>query len=260
MQNFSQLLAFGDSHTAGHLTAPVDLDLMWTGIKPLREYDDESKEFAFPNVLANRYKIPCTNYAMSGGSTDRSIRLLPQALANNPNSIVLFSFNNIDRSEIFYPKETKCPAKDSTDYVQVGINWVAKQTASLRLFHFLNRRTEHPLNDLFLKKFSYSPAGHNNYKIFNSMLYVESLCKLHAVDFRYFFIGKDVITDIHLQSEIWNLIDKTKIIKLPGNSNQGYGSYVEFHTLNNSVGVGQGHYDKQAHVDFANYLYDNMGF
>ena len=259
MQKFSQLLAFGDSHTAGHLTLPVDLDAIWTGTKSLESYDTESKEFAFPNILANRYNIKCTDYAMSGGSTDRSIRLLPQALAKNPNSVVLFSFNDMARTEIFYPEETKCPAKDPTGFLQVGINWVAKQTLSLRLFHFLNRRTEHPLNDLFLKKFSYPTVGNNNYKIFNSMLYVESLCKLHSVDFRYFFIGNEVITNTHLQSEIWSLIDKTKIIKLPGDSNQGYGSYIGFHTENNSVGVGQGHYDKQAHIDFANYLYDNMG-
>jgi hypothetical protein len=260
MQNFSQLLAFGDSHTAGHLTTSVDLDSLWTGAKKLEEYDNKSKEFAFPNILSKRYNISSTNYAMSGGSTDRSIRLLPQALANNPNSLVLFSFNNIDRSEIFYPNETKCPANDSTNYLQVGINWVAKQTASLKLFHFLNKKTEHPLNDLFLRKFSYSTAGLNNYKIFNSILYVEALCKLHAADFRYFFIGKDIITDTHLQSELWDLVDNTKIIKLPGDSNQGYGSYIDFHTLNNSIGVGQGHYNKQAHIDFANYLYDNMGF
>ena len=79
MKKFKSVLAFGDSHVAGcEILGSQLVKEYLTGNGPLEEMDSQTKPFSFPNQLADMLKIPCYNYALSGGSNERSLRLPAQ--------------------------------------------------------------------------------------------------------------------------------------------------------------------------------------
>lgn len=257
MKNFDTLLAFGGSHTAGYMLLPVDLKSLFDGIISLDDIEDKSKSFAFPNLLSKKFNVECKNFSRTGSSDDRSLRLLPKALINNPNSFVLFAWSDVSRTEFFYPDVGKFPARDRCNYIQLGINWVENDSPVINLKKRM-RQTHHPINDTYMKTIYRPTNSYNNYKLFNNMLFLDLLCKKYAVDYRHFFQVDCTVENLQFQGELWDQIDKTKILKLPGDSNQGFGSYTQFHTQNNSKIVEQGHYDQQAHIDFSNYIYEQI--
>lgn len=258
MKKFSQILAFGASHVAGYQLLPVDYKKLQYGAVSLDEIDDQTKTLAFPQQLANLLDIPCINYARTGASEDRSLRLLPEALIQYPNSLVIFAWNTIHRAEFFYPDNGKFLSRDKQGYLQVGLQWNDSDSWWSRLGSYLEK-TNNPLNNIFLKKFFRPTDGINNYKLFNNMLYFETMCKQYAADYRHFFISNDIVVDAHLQTILWDSLDKSKLIKFGIDSNLGYGSYVSYHDQKKSIKLDQGHYNLEAHKHTARYIYETLG-
>ena len=107
MINFESVLAFGDSNVAGcELAGGLEkfrTRAYKTGAVSIEDVDAPGKLFAFPQIVANRFKIPCYNYAMTGSSNFRNIRLLTEAVQEHPNSLVLFGYTWTERTEFYYP-------------------------------------------------------------------------------------------------------------------------------------------------------------
>jgi hypothetical protein len=257
MKKIQQILAFGGSHTAGFKLYPHNWDEVNYGITTLEDIDNEGKKLSYPQQLANKLKIPCINYSMTGGGDDRIMRQLPEALLTYPNSLVLIGWTTIDRIEFYYPDNGKFIARDKDNYLQIGINWIEKNNLWGRLGRWMEK-TFHPLNDLFLNKFYRSTDNKNNYKVFNNMLYAELLCKKYSSEYRHIFHVNMTIPENNLQIIIWDEIDKNKILKLPGNINRGFGSYASFHEHAGSKSLDQGHYDLEAHIKLADYIYHDL--
>ena len=101
---------------------------------------------AFPAIVAKGLKVPCYNYAMTGGSNQRSLRLLGQALKRHPNSLVLFGYTSPDRNEFYYPGKNLL-GQDDDGYLQVGMQWYGPIEKDLRLSNLRN-----PINDIYVKQ------------------------------------------------------------------------------------------------------------
>ena len=122
MKNYESVLAFGDSHVAGcELSDEYSLQDYISKQITIEEADAPGKELAFPKIIADALNIPCYNYAMSGGSNSRSLRLLTRAIQEQPNSLVLFGYTSTDRSEMFYPEDSL--GKDADNFLQLGLQW-----------------------------------------------------------------------------------------------------------------------------------------
>lgn len=115
---YSQVLAFGCSHVAGCELAAYRRQ-SWP------DYDSECKPQSFSNLLADRMGLPCHNWAMSGGSNDRSLRILCRELALNPKpSLIVFGYTYTDRRECWWPDPGTWPARDSDLFLQLGSQWL----------------------------------------------------------------------------------------------------------------------------------------
>ena len=123
------VLSFGDSTVAGCelITDCVD--------------SDATKPLSFSNQLADKLNIPCINYGWTGGSNDRSLRLLPEALLTYPNSLVLFNYTFPDRAE-FFTLESDFPQVSNEGYTGFGIHWQS------------NNKKHRQLNKIYLEEFS----------------------------------------------------------------------------------------------------------
>lgn len=169
MKKFNSVLAFGDSHVAGcELAGHGGLDDYINGNLTLEELDAPGKELAFPKIVADRLGVPCYNYSMSGGSNDRSLRLLVNAVQEHPNSLVLFGYTCTDRTEFFYPDEGNFLGRDQNSFIQVGLQWEGK----------VKGKMTHPINDLFIEKFL---RPHSNLK--ELMFIVDNICTMWATEF-----------------------------------------------------------------------------
>lgn len=161
MKKIKSVLAFGDSTAAGCELAgplPIKTRAYLTGQKTMEEIDAPGKLLTFPQKVADYLGVPCHNYAMSGGSNDRSIRLLTQAIQKHPDSLVLFSWGRPDLKDIYYPPGgIGC---DNDNYLQAGPD---------------NFNTE--LNRKFVETYTY----HNT--LDQQMFCVDAICRVHAVDF-----------------------------------------------------------------------------
>jgi len=124
--NFNTVLAFGDSHVAGCEIIDDLITLPGSDWQDFQKSDQLTKPFAFPNLVAKYYDIPCYNYSMSGGSNARSLRVLSSVIQQHPNSLVLFGYTSAGRTEFYIP------GKDSyTVWYDTDINYdlPAKETA-----------------------------------------------------------------------------------------------------------------------------------
>jgi hypothetical protein len=162
MTKIKSVLAFGDSTAAGcELAGPLEqfrTRSYLTGKKTIEELDAPGKLLTFPQKVADYLKVPCYNYAMSGSSNDRNLRLLTQAVQDHPDSLVLFSWGRPDLKDLYYPAGGIGCDKDN--YFQAGTN---------------NFDTD------FNKKFIETYHYHNNLK--QQMFCVDAICRSHAVDF-----------------------------------------------------------------------------
>jgi hypothetical protein len=240
--SYSSLLAFGDSTTAGCELIKGCFD--WEKTKPL----------SFSNQLADKLKIPCYNYGWSGGSNDRSLRLLPEALLEHPDSLVLFTYTSFDRYE-FFTTNNYFP-QDHTGYFGVGNCWET-----------INGLKEHrQLNKVFLSNFYDPPDNHNRYKIYNTMVMVDLICKQYSANYLHIFLYNSLLLPPDYQEKVYNIIDKEKIFKFDfaqdGISwkvnNQGYGSLIHWARKKGFPFCPGGHIGQEAHDNFAIELYNKI--
>ena len=184
MINFESVLAFGDSNVAGcELAGGLEkfrTRAYKTGNVSIEEVDAPGKLLAFPQIVADRFNIPCYNYAMTGSSNDRNLRLLTEAVQEHPNSLVLFGYTWTDRTEFYYPNGGIGCDKDN--FFQAGPE---------NFDTHMNRKYLEILHP------------YDNLKIM--MFLVDSVCRLHAK----YFLHLPLFNHKNLSEipEVSNLVD-----------------------------------------------------
>ena len=240
MKKFKSVLAFGDSHVAGcEILGSQLVKEYLTGNGPLEEMDSQTKPFSFPNQLADMLKIPCYNYALSGGSNERSLRLLPQALLDHPDSLVLFCYTEPHRKELYYPDQGNYYARDADNYIQLGIQWSGE--------HFQYNRKTHPINRYFVEKM----LRINNSGVASTMFYVDQSCQNLSKDYFHIFLFNDVY-----HSNI--KVNTDKILNL-GSSNNGFGDFNGWCLEQGFEQMPLNHYNTHAHTKFAKLILLKLG-
>ena len=209
--NFDSIVAFGDSHVAGaELDGPQSTDV---------------KDQAFPAILGKRWNVPVYNYSWSGGSNDRSLRLLPEKLLQHPNSLVIFFYTDFSRNEYVTPDLDDTLATDDTGYSPLGVCWD----------HDCIAATTRNLSNSYYKNFYHDTLHYNNYREYNTILTVQLFCEKYARDHVQIF-GFPRCLNAHTenQSILLKEIDFDKILKFPGNTwsdegwNMGHGHLLEW--------------------------------
>jgi hypothetical protein len=162
MKTIKSVLAFGDSTTSGlELHYPLNVFKSRAYLKEnvsIEELDTPGKLLTYPQKVADKLNVPCYNFAMSGGSNQRSIRLLVDALQKYPDSLVLFSWGRPDLVEIYKPDGgVGC---DSDNYLQAGTG-----------------NFDSDMNTKWVEIYHY----HNNLE--QQMFIVDALCKIYSADF-----------------------------------------------------------------------------
>jgi len=229
MRYFQSVLAFGDSHVAGcELSDSYSLEQYLNGTVTLESADDAGKEFAFPQLVANSLKLPCYNYALTGGSNARSIRLLTKAVQEHPNSLVLFGYTCTDRSEFYYPDPGLFLGRDKDNFIQVGMQWEGMINAVVG-----KSKMTHPINSKYLDML----RPYNN---LNQMMFiVDNICTLHACDF------------IHLPLFDEKFNDVDNLFKF-----QGHKNYLAWCEANKFKQLPFLHYDHTAHKKLSELILD----
>ena len=239
---YQQVLAFGDSTTAGCELIPGSED--W----------EATKELSFPNQLAKKLSIPCVNYAWPGGSNDRSLRLLPEALLQYPNSLVIFTYTSFDRTETF-TLESDLPQVRKEGYTGLGACWSIVKT-----------NTKHQqLNRLYLENFCTDASKHNRYREYNMMLTVQLLCKAYAANYFQIFLYNQTIDPPDFQQEVFEQLDSKHIFQFDHSqsiswreNNVGYGSLNNWAAKQGYKFCPGGHIGQQAHDQFTLELYNKL--
>lgn len=219
-KKFTSVLAFGDSHVAGCELSPYySFKDYSSGKITIEEADSSGKELAFPKLIANELKIPCYNYAMTGGSNFRSLRLLTQAVQEYSNSLVLFGYTCTDRTEFYYPDRGIFLGRDKDNFIQVGMQWEGK----------IKDTMEHPINDLYVKKLL---RPYNNLK--EIMFIVDNICTGWASEFKHIPLFPEEIPKV---DNIFNF--------------EGYGNYLSWCDSKGFKKLPFYHYGQEAHAELA---------
>jgi hypothetical protein len=221
MKHFQSVLAFGDSHVAGcELSDEVPLADYISGKVTIEEADAPGKRLAFPQIVADKLRVPCYNYAMSGGSNARSLRLLIQAVQEHPNSLVLFGYTCTDRTEFYYPDEGNFIGRDKDNFIQVGLQWEGR---------IKREGMKHPINDLFINSIL---RPYNN---FNDLMFVvDNICTMYATDF------------LHLPLVTSEFNDTDNVFDF-----ESHGSYLTWCVEKKFKQLPYLHYDQEAHKKLA---------
>ena len=222
------ILVFGDSHLAG--------SELHDTIK-----DESDKNKTWPAIVGRHFNIPVKNFALPGGSNDRSFRLLPEILLTYKESFVIYGITEWTRSEIFY-KNLK--------YIPVGQCWTYKQKDELN-------EPQKSFNKLYMDNFveyTLSEINDNNYKILNHLLHVQNICKLYAYDYLIVPLRSLPILN-KKQKTINDAIDKNKIFNF--NDEIKLNSWVDWCRKNNFP-KGISHYLEPAHDAFANIMIERF--
>lgn len=251
-KKFKSILVFGDSHFAGCELTPEEqlFEDYVMGKITIEEAEHRSKQLAFPAIVGQALDIPVYNFAMSGGSNDRGLRLLPEKLLEYPDSLVLFGWTTPDRTEFYYPEHDVVLGRDKDLFAQVGMQWydwpLNETTAKYKITS--------PINNLYVDKFLF--ASDNDIKITNQMFYVEMACKQLCSDYRHIFIFPDLITGKNL--DVFGQIDKSKILNCGQNTNLGFGCYINHCENLGHAKLELGHFDRKAHEDFADLVLKDL--
>jgi len=221
MKHFESVLAFGDSHVAG-----CELDIKYlladylNGLVTLEQADAPGKELAFPKIIADKLSIPCYNYAMSGGSNARSLRLLTQKIEQHPNSLVLFGYTSTDRSEMYYPLPSL--GKDADNFLQLGVQWNGVFKSDINDFYI---KTLHPYNNLA-----------------ELMFCVDNICSGYSKDFLHLPLFPEKVPDVE------------NLFKF-----DGHGNYLDWGKANGFKQLPHYHYGIDAHKALADSILKDLG-
>lgn len=225
MKKYNSVLAFGDSHVAGcELTNGQELSQYLNGDITIEQADAPGKKLAFPQLVAQELGVPCYNFAITGGSNDRSIRLLAKALQVHSNSLILFGYTCTDRKEFYYPDNGNYLGRDKDKFIQVGMQWQGMIDSVVK-----NSTMTHPINDMFVEKIL---RPYNNLK--ELMFYVDAICTIYALDF------------VHLPLFPENYLAVNKLFDF-----EGYGCYTKWCEANQFKQLPFLHYDQDAHKALA---------
>lgn len=238
MQQFESILAFGDSNVAAAEAVPEltqHYDAWVRGKITIHDVDALSKPYSFANCLADRMGIPCHNFAMSGGSNNRSLRLLTQHIRQHPRSLVLFGYTSTDRKEFYYPDPGVFYARDSDNFIQTGMQW---QHTRIHLNDLIGGRgaawPEHPINELVVEKIL---RPYNNLP--------EIMCCVDAICHRY---GASVLHLPLFYEQIPKGVDSLFDF-------EGQGNWIAWGQFRKFVPTARWHFDHTAHVELSQLLH-----
>ena len=244
---YKSVIAFGDSHVAGcELVSGSHVKDYLSGKISLEDMDNVTKPFAFPEYVASHLGVPCYNYAMSGGSNERSLRLLPTALAQHPDSLVLFGHIAQNRREFYYNDPGKFLGRGQDDYIQVGIQWYNTDVESIAG----KNSVTHPINSVFVEDMLRWKQGDHT-GILNAMFYAEQACG----NIVHVFLFKDLYDQTN---PINLLLDKSNILKFNTAATDGYGHYQEWAEHHNYEKLPIGHYGQRAHDHLGKLILEHL--
>lgn len=237
---FDSIIAFGDSNVAG-----AELD----GPTSTAVHDQ-----AFPAILGKKWNIPVYNYAWSGGSNNRSLRLFPEKLLQHSNSLVLFFYTDFSRNEYFRPDLDDTLPTDDTGYSPIGIGWHHDSIAS----------ETRDLSTLYYRHFYHDTSQYNNYREYNAIMTVQLFCEKYARDYVQIFGFPGCINNkTDNQSILLERINFDKILKFPGQTwtedgwNMGHGNLIEW-VEKNHIPQGLCHMLHQGHEMLAKLIENHL--
>lgn len=233
MKKFNSVLAFGDSHIAGcELSNSHRLEDYLAGKISLEEADESGKQLSFPQIIANKLDIPCYNFSMTGGSNQRSLRLLIRAVQDYPNSLVLFGYTCTDRSEFYYPDKGLYLGRDKDNFIQVGMQWHGMIDRFVK-----SSKMKHPINDLYVDEIL-RPYNNLNDLSFT----VDNICTLNA------------LKHYHLPLFPENFPDTPETFKFEGHEN-----YLDWCAARGFKRMPFLHYGIDAHQELARLILKDLG-
>jgi len=221
-KKFKSILAFGDSVVAGFESWPENEEhflLYKNGKITLEELDDYGKPNSFPNILARKLNIPCYNFALTGGSNDRSLRLLTKQASKYDDCLILFGYTGTARKEFYYPDNGKYLARDNDSFIQVGPQWAEHSHEFDKVIH--------PINDVYLREIC---RPYNN--LYETMICVEAISKLYKHHVIHIPIFPEVVPDI-----VDNIIYF-----------EGKGNYFDWCKHKGFIYTKREHYDYKSHI------------
>jgi hypothetical protein len=224
------VLAFGDSFVAG---AEINLDwyhkfnLYITGNLNYNLLDECSKPYTSPDKVAKYFNVPCYNFAITGGSNDRSLRILTNEVTKYKNSLILFGYTSTDRKEFYYPDSGNFLARDNDNFIQVGMQW-EKDKDEVK-----NATIKHPFNHDYIEKIA---RPYNN--LYQTMLCTESIARING----------HMIIHIPLMFEI--LPDTISSILPFGD----YNNYYDWSRANQFEEGKWGHFKEESHIALAKHI------
>jgi len=237
MQQFESIIAFGDSNVAAAEAVPElkqHYDAWVRGKLTVHDVDALSKPYSFANCLADRMGIKCYNFAMSGASNNRSLRLLTQHIRHYPRSLVLFGYTSTDRKEFYYPDPGVFYARDSDNFIQTGMQWRHTRIHLNDLIISPTPLPEHPINELVMEKILRS---YDNLP--------EIMCCVDAICHRY---GSSVIHLPLMPQQIPTGFDHVFDF-------EGQGNWIEWGQFRKFVPTVRWHFDHTAHAELSQLLY-----
>lgn len=253
-KKFDSVLVFGDSTAAG---AELLLDSEpWA--------TSTMKKRSFGNQLAEELNVPCYNYSLAGGSNSRSLRLLPEALLEHPNSLVIFCYTYIHTRTEFFCEDYAIPESfesgGPTDYTSY-INFLANVPPNSPIGQVYN-----DMHHAWVKYFV-SPNQNkiSNYELYNLIFTVQTLCEKYASDFVHIMLYHLEIHPTAGQEIIWDHINKSKFFPFKNYhhldekselDNCGYGSLFKWAEYSDYKFCSGGHIGQAAHDKFAEELYN----
>jgi len=228
MKSYKKILAFGDSHVAGcELSSATIFEDYLAGKITLEDADNYGKQLAFPNILGKLTDTLCENYALSGGSNQRSVRKLLEAI--DYNCLILFGYTDCDRAEFYYPDDGMFLGRDNDLFVQTGIQW----TGPIENLYDKSRMY-HPFNQVYLK---YIHRPYNSIEHFFKQ--VSCIAYAYSCDI------------IHLPMSTF--IDQRMF------DFEGQGNYLKWCESNGFTQMPLLHYGEDAHQRLAELLWKNIG-
>ena len=244
---YKSIIALGDSHVAGcELVEDNLISQYLSGKISLEEMDNATKPYAYPQYVADKLSIPCYNYSLSGGSNERSLRILPEAIAEHPDSLVLFGYTAQNRREFYYDDAGKVLGRDSSNYLQAGVQWYNNGATDVAKQHGIT----HPFNNYFVEEMlRWNQGDHTS--ILNAMCYAQGI----AFDIVHIFLFRDLYDSKNVINKI---IDTSKILDFDCNCNDGYGNYQLWANNKGFTKLPMGHYGIEAHQQLGDMILNHL--